>query len=217
MIDCILCGERVEHYAQDKRRSYLECSRCALVQVPEEQRLSLDDEKGEYDKHENTSEDLGYRRFLSRMLEPMLEALSGRISSNLKGLDFGSGPEPVLQKMFKDKGLNQQIYDAFYATDLAPLDASESYDFITATEVVEHLYNPQLELDRLWSLLDPKGVLGIMTKRVTSNDAFQQWHYKNDPTHVCFFSIRTFEYLAEKWGAELKITSPDVVLFTKKL
>jgi len=213
---CTLCGDCTEHYSQDKRRDYFECQSCSLVQVPKEQRLSLIEEKVEYDKHENNADDLGYRRFLFRMLDPMLEALTGRDKANLLGLDFGSGPEPVLQRMFFERGVKQHIYDIFYAPDTSPLDVNSHYDFITTTEVVEHLHAPGFELERLWSLLTAGGVLGVMTKRVTSLEAFQQWHYKNDPTHVCFFSIATFEYLAQKWGAELSVISNDVVFLKKK-
>jgi len=54
-----------------------------------------------------------------------------------------------------------------------------------------------------------------MTKRVLDRQAFSSWHYKNDPTHVCFFSIKTFQWIAARWGADLTVPEKDVVLFTK--
>lgn len=105
------------------------------------------------------------------------------------------------------------IYDHFYAPDTQPLECS--YDFITASEVVEHLHQPGCELERLWSCLKPNGWLGIMTKRVIDQQAFTTWHYKNDPTHVCFFSVETFEWLAKRWGATLIFPEKDVVLLKK--
>ena len=45
--------------------------------------------------------------------------------------------------------------------------------------------------------------------------AFATWHYKNDKTHICFFSVETFQWLAKKWDALLVIDSDDVVLFQK--
>lgn len=106
-----------------------------------------------------------------------------------------------------------QIYDPFYAPDSQPLQ--QQYDFITASEVVEHLHHPRRDLDRLWSCLKPQGSLGIMTKRVLDQEAFSRWHYKNDPTHVCFFSSETFRWLADHWHALLTLPEKDVVLFTK--
>lgn len=76
------------------------------------------------------------------------------------------------------------IYDPYYAPN--EFFKTKKYDFITATEVVEHLAEPGSALDHLWSLINRGGWLAIMTKRVTSLEAFANWHYKNDPTHISF-------------------------------
>ena len=81
-----------------------------------------------------------------------------------------------------------KLYDLFYAPDTQFLQ--RQYDFIAASEVVEHLHHPRRELERLWSCLKPNGVLGIMTKRVIDQAAFSHWYYKSDLTHVCFFRLR---------------------------
>ena len=106
------------------------------------------------------------------------------------------------------------IYDPFYAPDAQPLQ--QKYNFITTTEVVEHLHRPRQELERLWSCLKQNGLLGIMTKRVADQATFANWHYKNDPTHVCFFALETFEWLATHWGAKLTVLDKDIVLFAKR-
>lgn len=110
------------------------------------------------------------------------------------------------------------LYDPFYAPDRSVLSAN--YDFITLSEVAEHLAEPGRELDRLWRLLTPGGWLGIMTKRVRDPDAFKTWHYIKDPTHIAFFSEATFEWLAERWTvrgkrATLVFARDDVVLLQK--
>ena len=43
------------------------------------------------------------------------------------------------------------LYDPFFFPDRTRL--SRRYDFITATEVVEHLHRPGEELERLWAML----------------------------------------------------------------
>ena len=179
--------------------------------MPPHQFLSAQAEKAEYDRHQNSPEDAGYRRFLGRLFEP----LASRLEPESRGLDFGSGPGPTLSVMFEEAGYRMAIYDPFYAPDRSVLD--ERYDFVTASEVVEHLHRPRRVLDRLWSLLRPGGILGIMTKRVLDRDAFSRWHYKNDPTHVCFFSLETFEWLAEHWQAELTVCGADVVLLRRPI
>jgi len=105
-------------------------------------------------------------------------------------------------------------FDYFYNID--PSALSRQYDFITATEVVEHLHNPGKELDRLWACLKSDGYLGIMTKFAVEQEHFSQWYYKNDRTHVCFFPRPTFAWLAGRWNAELSFYDDDVVIFRKK-
>lgn len=210
MSQCPLCKRaNGEPFFQDAQRDYVRCPECLLVFVPPHYFLSPEKEKAEYDKHENSAGDPGYRRFLGRMFEPLNRLLPAKSH----GLDFGSGPGPTLSVMFEESGHLMAIYDPFYAPDLGPF--SQTYDFITATEVVEHLHDPHKEFDRLWSCLRPGGYLGIMTKRVLGGTEFSNWHYKNDPTHVCFFSAETFEWLAQHWGAKLDFVGNDVVIFSK--
>ena len=115
--------------------------------------------------------------------------------------------------MFEEADHHVKLYDPFYARDDEVL--KQDYDFITASEVVEHLHDPATELERLWSMLKPGGWLGIMTKLALDKEAFAKWHYKNDLTHVCFFSRETMEWLARRWGAEYVQVGADVCLFRK--
>ena len=67
----------------------------------------------------------------------------------------------------------------------------------------------------MWACLKPGGILGIMTKLVLDRKAFSTWHYKNDLTHVCFYSRDTFEWVATYLKADLEIIDKDVLLLTK--
>jgi hypothetical protein len=207
---CPLCGHtQVEPFHQDQVRCYVCCSRCRLVFVPSEFFLSADDEKAIYDYHENDPSDQGYRGFLSRLAEPMLNMLTPASC----GLDFGSGPGPTLSVMFEEAGHRMAIYDPFYAPNAAVFD--RTYDFISATEVVEHLHRPGPELDRLWKCLRPGGLLGLMTRQLREHEDFARWHYIKDPTHVAFYCDETWQWLAAKWDAGLVRPHPDVALFRK--
>jgi hypothetical protein len=207
---CPLChAVDVRDYHTDKHRHYLQCGTCCLVFVPHEFHLSLDEEKAVYDQHENNPSDLRYRTFLSRLANPLLS----RLERESTGLDFGSGPGPTLSVMLSEQGHNMYIYDPFYARDETVLN--DKYDFITATEVVEHLRFPGRELQRLWSLIHPEGYLALMTKMVVDNVSFSNWHYKNDNTHICFFSRESFTLLALEWGTNAEFIGTDVILFQK--
>lgn len=207
---CPLCASAgVKIVCRDKRRDYFRCRTCDLVSVPSAQFLSPEDEKARYDLHQNSPDDWDYRRFLSHLFVPMLE----RLGVGSHGLDFGSGPNPTLSVMFEKVGHSMAIYDPFYANNAVALE--ELYDFVTATEVVEHLRDPARDLDRLWSCVKSGGSLGLMTKLAPDSKSFANWHYTNDLTHVCFFSRSTFKWLASQWQAELAFADEDVILFRK--
>lgn len=209
---CPLCKDDViETYFEDAQRVYLGCDHCGLVFVPESCWLRPEDEKAVYDLHQNDPRDEGYRTFLSRLTTPMLE----RLAPHQRGLDFGCGPGPALPAVMAAGGHQVERYDPYYFNDPAVLKAQ--YDFICATEVVEHLRHPDATFTRLFNLLKPGGGLGIMTKLVVDKQAFRQWHYIRDPTHICFYRRRTFSYIARRFHATLELVDQDAILLTKQL
>lgn len=207
---CPLCfAEQVFLFFQDSVREYFQCSTCSLTFVPPDYFLSAEEEKARYDTHKNSPDDPGYRKFLSRLFDPLYPLLA----PGSRGLDFGSGPGPTLSLMFEEHGHAMLLYDSFYAPH--PTALHKTYDFITATEVLEHLHLPGQDLNGLWDCLNPGGYLGIMTKLAPTKDRFANWYYKKDPTHVSFFSRSTFEWLAVQWQTNATIIGDDVVIFRK--
>ena len=207
---CPLCkSNQKENFYTDSYREYLKCSKCDFVFVPKIYHLSEEDERARYDTHNNDPMDDRYRNFLSQLLSPLQE----RIPMNANGLDFGSGPGPTLSLMLEDFGHSVDLYDKFYAKNDVVFE--KQYDFITASEVVEHLRQPMVELNRLMGLLKSNGILAIMTQILTPQVDFSQWYYKNDPSHIGFFSEKALNYLAIKWQSELYVLSERVVIFKK--
>ena len=209
---CPLCADTaVRDWYEDARRPYKHCGNCELVFVPPAWHLEREAERAEYDLHENDIDDAGYRRFLSRLADPLRD----RLSAGDAGLDFGCGAGPALAQMLRESGFGVDLYDSYYFPD--PVVFKRQYDFICATEVVEHLFRPGWELQRLWRHLADGGWLGVMTKLVRDRAAFASWHYKNDPTHVCFFSEATWRWWAGQRGARVEFIGADVILLQKAL
>jgi hypothetical protein len=180
------------------------------VFVPSKYFLSAKDEKARYDLHQNNTSNKGYKQFLMQLLKPMLQYLK----PGDKGLDFGSGPEPVLEDLFKVHDFNVKLYDPFYANN--PQVLNREYNFISATEVAEHLYYPARVFQQLHKMLSSSGVMGLMTKFLPAKDAFSSWWYKNDPTHVCFYSEATFDWIAQELILDVEYCEGDVIIFRKK-
>ena len=209
---CLLCNTNQKLvFLSDAEREYYRCSCCDLIFVPREYHLSEIDQRARYDSHNNDPGDLRYRNFFKQLLVPLLAILP----SNSHGLDFGSGPGPTLSLMLEECGHKVDLYDKFYAQNDAVFQ--NRYDFITTTEVVEHLPNPLKDLEALVKILQKGGILAIMTEIVSPQLDFTNWYYKNDPSHVCFYSEKTFLYLANLLGLEIVTLSERVIILRKSL
>lgn len=211
-LSCPLClTPGATKHASDKKRSYYLCNTCQLLFVSPEDFPSLEDEKAEYDLHENNPDDPRYRQFLNQLFEPLNE----RLQPGSHGLDFGSGPGPTLSLMLEEAGHTVALYDPFYAN--SPENLEQTYDFVCATEVVEHLHHPRATLAQIWNCVKPGGYLGVMTQLWSEQPSFERWRYKNDKTHVIFFSKETLVWLRQQWNATLHIINRNVTLFQKSL
>jgi SAM-dependent methyltransferase len=176
--------------------TFHECLHCEVIYKDEKDKISLEDEKKVYELHENSIENEGYVNFLSNFVDSALYPFikKGRL------LDFGSGPEPVLKSILEDRyRFEVDIFDFFYATKASVFN--KMYDGITSTEVFEHLWKPVDALQKLKSILKKDGILAIMTLFHPKNqDIFFDWFYIRDPSHVTFFTPKTFEVMAKKVG-----------------
>ncbi|MDT4331843.1 class I SAM-dependent methyltransferase [Methylomonas sp. MED-D] len=209
-IPCPLCGAASSvEFHRDRNRDYRRCGRCRLVYVPASQHLSQDAEKAIYDLHRNQTDDPGYRCFLSRLAAPLQE----RLAPGASGLDFGCGPGPALAAMLSEAGHAVKLYDPIYAAHPALL--LRQYDFIVCTEVVEHFRRPAEEFERIFGMLRPGGYLGLMTKLVIDAAAFARWHYKNDLTHIGFYSRDTLTWLANRYGCGIEFVAADAIILRR--
>lgn len=173
-------------------------------------RPDREQELGQYLLHENDPDDPRYRRFLSKLGDPLLKRLPPRQI----GLDYGCGPGPGLAKMLAEHGHEVHLFDPFFAPNRDVL--AQTYDFIICSEVAEHFHHPAIEFDNLDRLLRPGGWLALMTSFQTDDARFANWHYRRDPTHVVFYREETFYILAERYGWLCQIPTANVVLMQQR-
>lgn len=187
-------------------RDYWRCETCQARFLDPRQRPARDAELAEYRLHQNDPDDPRYRRFLSKLVDPLL----ARLPEASCGLDYGCGPGPVLAAMLREAGHAVALYDPFFAPAAAVL--AQHYDFVTCTETAEHFHRPDEEFARLTRLVRPGGWLAIMTCFQTDDTCFGNWHYRRDPTHVVFYREATFRVIAASHGWSCEIPAKDVVL-----
>ncbi len=213
---CPLCGSAGGDGPSRKTQpvagsDFLRCARCSLVFRAPEAHLSLEAEREFYLTHENDPYDPGYRKFLGQLAEPLIR----RLAPGAEGLDYGCGPGPALPLMLQERGLPTLGFDPFFARYPALLE--RSYDFVTCTETAEHFRDPAHEFAKLRSLLRPGGWLAVMTQWYTSSTDFKNWRYARDPTHVCFYSAQTFEWLGAALDMDANLITPNICLLQRHL
>lgn len=186
---------------------YFRCTRCDGVFKIKSRHLSLEDEKKIYLNHNNDVDDIGYQNSVRPLVDRVIE--SRALFED--GLDYGCGTGAVASKLLRESKFNMYEYDPFFAKREELLN--RSYNFIIASEVIEHFANPKLEFELLRSLLKDGGGLFCKTHILRDDIDFASWYYRRDPTHIFFYSDRTFKYIKEQFFfSELKIYDRVAVL-----
>lgn len=198
MMKCEICKNITLNYFQDKRgNGFYICSTCGFIQRDPTQFLTPEKEKERYLLHQNNDSDTGYVAYLMDFLQTFV------IPNSRKGgsvLDFGSGPNPVFLKLLKNYGFKAVGFDPFFNNN--PHYAADTYDVIILIEVLEHIARPVEVLTKLIQILKPDGCLIVRTELIPEQDPdlqkFLSWWYKEDKTHVSFYSESSIQALAEE-------------------
>lgn len=219
LVKCLLCqSPRTDVFRVVKKpaRTYHRCCQCDLLFMDPSERLSAEEEKARYDFHEN-KDTPGYRTFLAPVLEEIarFRQKKGLCPSQVKILDFGCGPTAFLERLLREQAFEAASYDPFYFPD--PSLLQQEYDVITSTEVWEHLHHPRTDLTLLTQILKPSGLLAVMTSSPPGKEAFPDWPYRRDLTHVTFYSEISMKWIAGHFGLELIRAQTPYWVFQKKV
>lgn len=190
---------------------YWHCPQCDLRFLDRAKHLSASEEHQRYLLHNNDVNDENYRKFCA----PLFEAIIEKVPAGAEGLDFGAGPGPIIAKQLNERGYRVALYDPYFHRDEALLE--RRYDFVFASEVVEHFYDPGREFERLHQLLKPSGWLAIMTAFYEPGMNFDSWYYRRDPTHTVFYSRQTLSWIQKRFEfAEIEFRLEKIALFKKR-
>lgn len=227
-MNCPVCEEPASASFRDKRRSFYYCSSCSFIWAHPKSYLDEQQERLRYNLHTNTREDAGYVAFLESILNRALERwnamyrfpgafCSGKTEPQPRILDWGSGPQAILSELVRERGYTVYSYDPLYAPQLPP--GQRSFDILFCIEVAEHFKDPVGEFLQLSSYLKPGGLLVVHTHTVPRKifaegegplqGFFSRWWYKEDPTHVSFYSENTLQILASLSGFRYEAADRD--------
>lgn len=215
LMQCPLCkGESVFYLSAillKKNVDYSKCTNCSLIYLQPTHRLPLQEEHARYAEHQNDIADPRYRAFVQPLVDKILEYTK----PSEVGLDFGAGPGPVIFQMLREKDYaSVSLYDPVFHPSQDVL--TQTYDFIFANEVIEHLHFPSETFQLFHRLLKPGGHLFCGTNLWHGSEKeFESWFYRRDPTHVSFYSCRTAEVIAEKWAFQKLYCEGSILIFSK--
>ena len=200
-MQCPLCqaSKPTLFYQQDSVSSYI-CSHCDLLF--KDKYLAPAEEQARYEKHNNDLEDPRYLNYLDQLWSLRPDDVEFKTV-----LDFGCGPTRGLEKLAKEYCVDS--YDSYFY----PLELKK-YDLVFCCEVVEHFNRPKVSWKTLSSVT--KNILLLRTELYTQAE-YKNWYYKDDPTHVCFYSYKTLELMEEWFGLKLLDSKDDNKFIFKKL
>ncbi|MBU1658827.1 class I SAM-dependent methyltransferase [bacterium] len=204
---CPLCDGLGSVFYKKNDIVFYQCENCLGIFVDKIKRLDEKSEKMRYEIHENDVENQGYQKFVS----PITSAIMRDYTPESQGLDFGAGTGPVISKILQDNGFFVKQYDPFFHN--FPQLLEERYDYIACCEVIEHFYHPKKDFLLLKKLLKPNAKLYCMTDIYSEKIDFSSWYYKNDPTHVFFYHLKTLEWIKNELGfSDVKIEKRLITL-----
>ena len=210
MNNCIVCkNKKIKIFITIKEKVYWKCCYCLSKFLDKTHYVDLETERNHYLKHDNHVNGIDYRKFLSRLTNPLKKI----ISKNENGLDYGCGFAPALAEMLSEEGYNIDCYDPFFFPNKKIF--LKKYKFITCSEVVEHFFKPSEEFKKIDNILELNGYLAIMTSFMTDDHLFEDWYYRRDPTHVVFYHKKTFQVIAKQMNWQMINPSKNIVIFHK--
>jgi len=213
MKKCKICLSDTKEIVDEKTlKIYHKCSTCSYIALDDKFYIDETVEKKHYDKHHNNLESLGYVKMFEDLVSEFVKPLHVEINS---ALDFGCGEGEVLPIVLERNNITCDRYDLFYFPHEIYKD--KKYDLICSTEVFEHLQDPLEMLKKLLLHVEDKGYLLLMSAfHPNDDDKFLKWWYIRDITHIGFFNLDTFEYLAKTLNLSIiNHNNKNTILFKK--
>lgn len=206
---CRLCNEATGSFYKEKTREFVVCKNCRGVQLLPEYFISARAEEDRYLTHNNDVEDVRYQNFVS----PITSGVLADFTTKNSGLDYGCGTGPVAATELEKKGFPVRLFDPYFHPDTEALE--NTYDFIICCEVMEHFHEPRQEFKTLSQLLNTGGKMYCKTSLFSEEIDFETWYYKNDPTHVFFYTEKSLDWIRQNMEFSKVEVFPKLIVFSK--
>ena len=214
---CKICSTTQTSFAKARLLSkydvlYFKCPHCGFIQTEDPYWLD------EAYANVIAPSDVGAVSRASSLAETTSHYISLLFNSDGRFLDYGGG-YGLFVRMMRDKGFDFSWYDKYAKNLLARgFEASngESFELVTAFEVLEHLHDPLSEIEKILSF--SRNILFTTLIVPKPCPLPNQWSYYALETgqHVSFYSIRSLQIIAEKFKLRLHTSGGYLHLLTKE-
>ena len=194
--------------------TYYHCQHCGFLQTEEPYWLD------EAYKSPINIMDTGILSRNIRLSEITAALLYSSFNIRKKYLDFAGG-YGIFTRLMRDIGFDFYWHDPYTENMVSrgfEYDGNDCNDIelITSFESFEHFTNPIEEIENMLAI--SKNIIFSTSLMPTPMPQPEQWWYYGleHGQHISFFSCKTLEYIAQKYGLNLYSDNGDIHMFTTK-
>ncbi|MFQ5432369.1 MAG: class I SAM-dependent methyltransferase [Nitrospinota bacterium] len=202
-------------FYRDSRRFY-KCPSCGLI-FTNETAGNAASEKHYMSQWKSTDAD-----FWKQQVDGLLSVIHKYKMPVGRLLDFGSGAGEIT-KEFQARGIEATPLDPMINGYLKDQNYPQKFEVVVGVEVIEHLPDMWDELKEIKRNLSADGIMLFTTiltdgfiDSANEREQFRGWWYKDDPTHVSFFSRKSVFRLAEHMGYTADIYGTQLFVLKRR-
>ena len=221
-VKCNICGSSAPLLFKGEvlgkhKIEYYQCSSCQFIQTETPYWL----EEAYADAIGST--DIGLIQRNNYLSERAIPVIQKHFNSKSKFLDYGGG-YGMFVRIMRDNGFDfyrqDQYCENLFAKnfDISDLADDKKFELITAFEVFEHLMNPVADISKLFEMSDSILFSTELQGDVTYQSQADWWYFSPEAgQHISLFSLKSLQYLSEKFNKNLYSNENIHLLTDKKL
>lgn len=216
-MQCKICNEIMTNYAEAKimnkyNINYFYCQHCAFIQTEEPYWL-----EEAYNETINLT-DTGIMKRNQILANFSTIIIYLFFNKSKKFLDYAGG-YGIFTRLMRDIGFDMFWNDKYTKNLVARgfnYSKDEEYELLTSFESFEHFMNPLEDIESMLSISDNILISTTLTPIETPLPTEWDYYALEHGQHISFYSIKTMQYIANKYNLNFYTNGKNIHLFSKK-